>query len=517
MSTESTKRPFVAKVVLLTIFVLDEFFIFLVDGIIGQMHVLVVFVNFGSICFACKSGQTFLKDVDTERLVASYKDVDTQVEFMAIDEQWVRDISWYDRQFINIDIIDVVDKSDSSALSCIGWFDDPNVLLTVVLFQFLIVLIKFTEFIWQDVSIRSEVKVLLAISLLHPNKVKAQPIFTCYLMTLREMVDLLIFIQAFIQIALAATRTPQNVPFMALCWSKASIFQNWSNEFVIKPEHFKQQFTILNMIALLVSVKLNSVCDHLFWVDVFEDQEVRVVFVVVISSLIWTLAIEETTSAMCSTQAWAHSSVGNGRWAVLTCITCVWQDSFVFILQILKFAHYFSKLPLSFFLLDRALTDGKCSFTVDEITGSRSTSKLTVDALPLLLEVALYVLESIKSRHLAGFLLWWCLSCWCFWLDLAGCLAHALLWTLWMPTSLTCCCWVLFLVNSGVRLTCICKMCWILTVVLSAPFHLHGVLLNLSLVWFVSSSRCWCWLLTVFFVWIHISNFKINNLNLIKI
>ena len=328
-------------------------------------------------------------------------------------------------------------------------------------------------------------------------------------MTLRKMVDLLILIQTFVQIALAAARTPQDVPFMALGWSKASIFQDWSNEFVIKSEHFKQQFTILNMVALLVSVELNSICDHLFRVDVFEDQEVRVVFVVVVSCLIRTLAIEETTSTMCSTQAWAHSSVGNGRWAVLTCITCVWQDSFVFILQIFKFTHNFSKLPLPFFFLDCAFTDSKCSFTVNEITGSGSTSKLAVDALPLLLEVALYVLESIKSRHLAGLLLWWCLTCWWFWLDLARWLAHALLGTLWMPTSLACCCWVLLLVNSWVRLACICKMRRILTVILSASFHFHGVLLNLSLVWLVPSSRCWCWLLTVFLVWIHISNSKL--------
>ena len=98
------------------------------------MHVLIIFVNFGSICFACESCQTFLEDVDTEWLVAGYKDVDTQVEFMAIDQQWICDISWNDRQFINIDIIDVVDQSNSSTLSCIGWFYDPNVLLTVVLF-----------------------------------------------------------------------------------------------------------------------------------------------------------------------------------------------------------------------------------------------------------------------------------------------------------------------------------------------------------------------------------------------
>ena len=44
---------------------------------------------------------------------------------------------------------------------------------------------------------------LLSISFLHPNNVEAKPILPCDFMTLREMVDLLVLVQAFVEITLA--------------------------------------------------------------------------------------------------------------------------------------------------------------------------------------------------------------------------------------------------------------------------------------------------------------------------
>ena len=59
------------------------------------------------------------------------------------------------------------------------------------------------KFVWQDVSIWDEVKLLSAISLLHLDVVVAQPIFSCNLITLWEMVDSLELIQTLIQVAFA--------------------------------------------------------------------------------------------------------------------------------------------------------------------------------------------------------------------------------------------------------------------------------------------------------------------------
>ena len=45
MSAEGSKRPLVAKVILLTVLILDEFLIFLVDTVLSQMHVFISFVD----------------------------------------------------------------------------------------------------------------------------------------------------------------------------------------------------------------------------------------------------------------------------------------------------------------------------------------------------------------------------------------------------------------------------------------------------------------------------------------
>ena len=51
MFAESSKTPFVAVVVLLLVLVLNEPFILFVDRVVGQMHVLVIFVDLLGIGF----------------------------------------------------------------------------------------------------------------------------------------------------------------------------------------------------------------------------------------------------------------------------------------------------------------------------------------------------------------------------------------------------------------------------------------------------------------------------------
>jgi hypothetical protein len=55
---------------------------------------------------------------------------------------------------------------------------------------------------------------------------------------LREMIDLLIFIEALIEVALAWTRWPKDVPFMGLGMAEAVCFKDGSQQFIIKAEHF---------------------------------------------------------------------------------------------------------------------------------------------------------------------------------------------------------------------------------------------------------------------------------------
>lgn len=104
-----------------------------------------------------------------------------------------------------------------------------------MLLQLLIVLVEFTKLIWEDVGVWYEVEVLLSISFLHPDHVEAKSIFPCDLVALWEMIDFLVFIQAFIQVALATTGTPEDIPLMALGWSKAVVFKDRTDQLVIEP------------------------------------------------------------------------------------------------------------------------------------------------------------------------------------------------------------------------------------------------------------------------------------------
>ena len=65
-------------------------------------------------------------------------------------------------------------------------------------------LIELTKLIRQDVSVWHKVKMLFPKSLLHSDSIEAKPIFPGDLVALWEMVDLLVLVEAFVEIALAA-------------------------------------------------------------------------------------------------------------------------------------------------------------------------------------------------------------------------------------------------------------------------------------------------------------------------
>lgn len=81
------------------------------------MHILIVFVDLRSICLRCETGKTLLKHIDTQRLITSYKNIDSQIKFMSIDEKGVGNITRDDRSVINVDVIYIVNNIDTFALT----------------------------------------------------------------------------------------------------------------------------------------------------------------------------------------------------------------------------------------------------------------------------------------------------------------------------------------------------------------------------------------------------------------
>lgn len=69
MTAKGTERPLVTEVVLLAVLVLDELLILLVDRVVGQMHVLVGFVDLGGVRLTGESRKTLLEDIHSQRLI----------------------------------------------------------------------------------------------------------------------------------------------------------------------------------------------------------------------------------------------------------------------------------------------------------------------------------------------------------------------------------------------------------------------------------------------------------------
>jgi hypothetical protein len=71
--------------------------------------------------------------VHTQRLIRRYAHVDTQVKFVTVNQQGISNILGDDACLLNIDIVNVIDDVNAFALTCIGWLDDPYILLAFML------------------------------------------------------------------------------------------------------------------------------------------------------------------------------------------------------------------------------------------------------------------------------------------------------------------------------------------------------------------------------------------------
>ena len=85
------------------------------------------------------------------------------------------------------------------------------------------------EFIWKNISLGDEVKLLSTKTLLHLDIVVAESILPRNLVTLWKVIDSLELVQALIQIALARAGRPEEVPLVRVSMAEGIVFQNRSN------------------------------------------------------------------------------------------------------------------------------------------------------------------------------------------------------------------------------------------------------------------------------------------------
>ena len=133
MFTKCSERPLVTKVVLFTVLIRNKFIIFLVNWVVCQMHKLILLVNFLSVSFTCKTSQTLLMDINTQRFITSHTYINSQVKLVSINKQWIGDIFTYNGSFIYIDIVDIIYEIDTFTLTTVSWFYYPNIFLAFVL------------------------------------------------------------------------------------------------------------------------------------------------------------------------------------------------------------------------------------------------------------------------------------------------------------------------------------------------------------------------------------------------
>ena len=105
MIAKRRQTPFEANIVLLTVFVLDKFVVFLIDGVVCQVHVAIVFIEFGGVAFRGESSKTFLVDIYSKRFIACNDNVNPQVKLMTVNEEWVGDVPANDACFIDIELV----------------------------------------------------------------------------------------------------------------------------------------------------------------------------------------------------------------------------------------------------------------------------------------------------------------------------------------------------------------------------------------------------------------------------
>jgi len=229
---------------------------------------------------------------------------------------------------------------------------------------------------------------------------------------------------------------------MRLSWCKAIVFHHWPDELVVETQHLVKQFRVFDVVWLLVAIELHRVRHHLFLRYIFETQE----FVFVLGNL--TVLIKKPAWSSSSAHGARYCTIGNCCWPIYTAWS-IWHQTFTFIFQVFKLRHDFAELSLSFVFLHALLADREHPLAVHEVRGARSSWKITVDALPVLLEVRLDVLQSVQSAHLTRFLL----------------LSHRLWLGLrrWLP--LLCIRWVLLsrIVSGRVKIWIVCKMSSVLT------------------------------------------------------
>lgn len=200
---------------------------------------------------------------------------------MPVDQQRIRDVLADHAGFVHVHIVDVVDDVDAAALARVGWLDDPNILLRLVLLQLLVVVVEITEFLRENVGVGSKVERGFSELFLHSDDVEAETVLSSDLGRLRELVDLLVLVQTLILVVFTAATGPKQVPLVTLSLAQPVLLEDTADHPVLEANVLYQEFRVLNVIVFALAVRVQSLNAFLHG-SVLESDEFRGVLVVLV-------------------------------------------------------------------------------------------------------------------------------------------------------------------------------------------------------------------------------------------
>lgn len=168
---------------------------------------------------------------------------------MTVNQQRIRDVSRDHRRFIDIELVKTFNDVDATTLGGVRRLNNPNVTLWLSLAKFCVVGVEVVEFVWKNVGIRNEIILIPAKSLLHLDIIVAKSILSGNLVALREVIDPLEFVQAFVQVAFARACSPENIPLVRVREIKAVGFEDRSHQLRIAFQEFVEHLAIVDVVA----------------------------------------------------------------------------------------------------------------------------------------------------------------------------------------------------------------------------------------------------------------------------
>lgn len=234
------------------------------------MHVLVVLVELGRVLLGGEARQALLVYIHAQWLVARHDHVDPEIELVSVDEERVRDVARNDRSVIDVELLERLNQVDATTARRVCWFDDPHVALRLRLAELQVVLMEVVELIGQDVGLGDEIELQAPEALLHLHVVVAQAVLARDLVALREVIDALELVQAFVEVALARARRPEEVPLVRVCVTEPIMLQNRSHKFGVTLQQFVQHLAVIDVVAATDAIRLQRVGQELRFCDRFE-------------------------------------------------------------------------------------------------------------------------------------------------------------------------------------------------------------------------------------------------------